>query len=142
MNIKKGDVLGDLHYFTVVDVNDSGAFFKDVDTGEEWSVPIKFLSAALKDAWHTENYNSEIKLCRSEVVRTLLEVGVRPFTVEYIKADGEDRKLRGVFIKGEPTMGRSIVKDLDRVEDNIRMVDHRTIKSLIVDNVKYTVESN
>ena len=142
MNIKKGDILGDLHYFTVTDISETGAFFKDVDTGEEWSVPIKYMDIALKDAWHTENYATELKRCRSEVIRILLEAGVRPFTVEYVKANGENRKLRGIFIKGEPTMGRSIVKDLDKTEDNIRMVDHRTIKSLVIDNIKFTVEGS
>lgn len=140
--IKKGDLLCDLHYFVVSDINDTGAYFKDVSSGEEWSVPIKFLNAAIKDAWSAENFEKEEKLCRGEVVRRLLDAGIRPFTVEYIKADGEDRKLRGTFLKGEPTLGRSIVKDLDLQENNVRMVDHRTIKSLVIDNVKYTVESN
>lgn len=140
--IKKGDLLCDLHYFTVSDINETGAYFKDVSTGEEWSVPIKFVNSAIKDAWSAESFKKEEKLCRSEVVRRLLDAGVRPFTVEFIKADGEDRKLRGTFLKGEPTLGRSIVKDLDLSEDNVRLVDHRTIKSLIIDNIKYIVESN
>lgn len=141
-SIKKGDLLCDLHYFVVSDVNETGAYFKDISTGEEWSVPIKFVNSAIKDAWSAESFEKQEKLCRGEVVRKLLDAGVRPFTVEYIKSDGEDRKLRGVFIKGEPTLGRSIVKDLDLQEDNVRMVDHRTIRSLVLDNVKYIVESN
>lgn len=65
-----------------------------------------------------------------------------PFTVCFTKAEGEERVLRGRLVQPEPLLGRSQVEDLDidRSKHRIRQVDHRTIKWLIVGNVKYTVK--
>lgn len=60
---------------------------------------------------------------------------------------GEERTMRARLVSVEPKLGRSQVIDLD-IDKQIkgdwdsrqRQVDHRTIKSLIVNNVKYTVK--
>lgn len=60
---------------------------------------------------------------------------------------GEDRTMRGRLISVEAKLGRSQVIDLD-IDKQLkgdwdirqRQVDHRTIKSLIVNRVKYVVK--
>jgi hypothetical protein len=65
----------------------------------------------------------------------------RPLTVRFVKKQGGERVLRGRLLRPEPLLGRSYVEDLDAKGDSrIRLVDHRTIKCLIVDGVKYTVK--
>ena len=66
----------------------------------------------------------------------LRNANVRPFTVVFVKQNGEKRVMRAKFISTEPLLGRSIVSDLDD-EFKIKQVDHRTIESIIIDKVKY-----
>jgi len=53
---------------------------------------------------------------------------------------GEERTLIGYLLNAEPKLGRSMVIDLQvpAGKHNIRMIDHRTIQSLILKNVRYT----
>ena len=140
VDIKKGDLYGDLHYFSVESVTEFAATFKDIDSGEEWSIPIKFLSSAIKDAWSASTFTKEEKVCREQIILKLIEAGVRPFTVDFVKADGQDRTIRGQFIKNEPLRGRSIIRDFDESGHNkIKSIDNRTIKSLVLDGVRYYV---
>lgn len=55
---------------------------------------------------------------------------------------GAERILKGYMLQSEPFMGRSNVYDLEvpRGQHAIRQVDHRTIKWLILRNVKYEVK--
>ena len=50
--------------------------------------------------------------------------------------------MRGRLITPEPLLGRSMVEDLDLAvtEHRQRLVDHRTIKFLIIEGVKYIVK--
>jgi len=65
----------------------------------------------------------------------------RPLTVCFVKNDGTERTLRGRLVKPEPLLGRSTVEDLDVTNGNrLRLVDHRTIKWIVVDGTKYTVK--
>jgi len=61
------------------------------------------------------------------------------FAKELLK--GEERVLVGYLVQAEPALGRSTVVDLE-VENgrhNIRQVDHRTLKRLIVNNTCYSL---
>jgi hypothetical protein len=55
---------------------------------------------------------------------------------------GEERTLVGHLTSSEPTMGRSTVVDLeiDSSKYNLRLVDHRTVKQLILQNVRYVLK--
>lgn len=55
---------------------------------------------------------------------------------------GEERTLVGYLASTEPKMGRSTVVDLevDPSSHRLRLVDHRTIKELILRNVRYTLK--
>ena len=56
---------------------------------------------------------------------------------------GEERTLVGYLTSTEPKMGRSVVVDLEISPDQhrLRLVDHRTIKSLTLRNIKYVLKS-
>lgn len=139
-DLKVGDLFCDLHYYTVHELRKDMVIFKD-SNGSEWGMPNKHVEEVLREAWSADKYKEEKVVGHTEVAQCLLDAGMRPFTVEYIKANGEDRVLRGTFVQSEPIMGRSIVRDMDVKEGgNLRQVDHRTIKSLILDGVKYNVK--
>lgn len=52
---------------------------------------------------------------------------------------GDERRLVGNLLSTEPKLGRSVVRDLEIPDGrhNIRLVDHRTVKALILKNVRY-----
>jgi len=54
---------------------------------------------------------------------------------------GTHRTLTGFLVHTEPKMGRSKVVDLNVKKGyNNRLVDHRTIESIIIKNIKYVVK--
>jgi hypothetical protein len=82
------------------------------------------------------------EISKTEMANKLLEAGDGIFTVEFIKQGGENRTLRGRLITSDQFMGRVMVEDLDLSSSlsNIRQVDLRTLKSLIIGNVKYVIK--
>lgn len=110
----------------------------NVDTGKG----LKIIGTELiVTSFSADQYQEEIKLSKTKVAEILVTCYNRPFTVTFEKQDGTERKLRGRLIQPEPLLGRSMVEDLDEDKKNrVRLVDHRTIKSLIVDGVKYVVK--
>jgi len=82
------------------------------------------------------------EISRTEMANKLLEAGDGIFTVEFVKQGGENRTLRGRLITSDQFMGRAMVEDLDLSSSlsNIRQVDLRTLKSLIIGNVKYVIK--
>lgn len=55
---------------------------------------------------------------------------------------GEERRLTGYLASTEPKMGRSTVVDLEiaTTKHRLRLVDHRTVKELVLRNVRYTLK--
>ena len=51
---------------------------------------------------------------------------------------GKERTIIGHLAKAEGKMGRSLVIDMET--DGFSQVDHRTLKYLVMNNVKYTVK--
>ena len=51
---------------------------------------------------------------------------------------GKETTLTGRLSRAEGKLGRSLVIDLPT--QGYRQVDHRTLRTLIIDNVKYTVK--
>lgn len=80
------------------------------------------------------------EITRTEMVRKLLASKNLPFTVVFEKKDGSIRTLRGRLLDTENEFGRSTVHDFDAADGQPRQVDHRTLESLIVDNVHYTLK--
>jgi hypothetical protein len=87
-----------------------------------------------------DQYDHEEKVTKTRAAELVVNSHNKPFTVCFTKQTGEDRVLRGRLIAAEPLLGRSHVEDLDvREGHRIRLVDHRTIKWVIVDGLKYVV---
>lgn len=111
----------------------------NVDNGESFRVNGTSL---VEEAYSADAYSREEKVTKTQAAELLISSYGKPFTVVFEKTDGETRKLRGRLVKPEPLLGRSMVEDLDLGYDvyRLRQVDHRTISSLILDGVKYTVK--
>lgn len=57
--------------------------------------------------------------------------------------EGENRVIRCHLVKDQNCLGRSLVIDLEADSDKnrFRLIDHRTIESIIFKNVKYVLKS-
>lgn len=88
------------------------------------------------DYWAVEELVTMTRLAEQLVRSTN-----RPLTVVFVKANGEPRTLRGRLVSAEPLLGRSYCEDLDIAHDDkkgrLRLVDHRTLRSLIVGGARY-----
>lgn len=92
-------------------------------------------------ALSADQFAEEEKVSMTKAAEILVASHNRPLTVCFDKADGSERVLRGRVIAPEPLLGRSKCEDLEADPKNrMRLVDHRTVKWIIVDGVKYTVK--
>lgn len=141
--VQKGHVMAFL-YYAVVDSVKPGGDLLDV-TGldnKQGSFSVHGVEL-IRNALSADLYEEEEKVTKTRAAEILISSHNRPLTVVYIKADGKERTLRGRLVSAEPLLGRSHVEDLDIDESKgtrMRLVDHRTIVSLIVDCVKYIVK--
>lgn len=139
--IQNGDVMAIVHYVKVHNIDHYSQLFD----GEDLDQSGNFIRVKGKDllerAFSADRYSKEEKITKTQAAELLVHSVNRPFTVCFEKSDGSERTLRGRLVKPEPLLGRSMVEDLDEKEANkVRMVDHRTIKSLIVEGTKYVVK--
>ena len=98
-------------------------------------------NAVLQDAISVTQYQDVKSVTRTELAQLLVSAGDRPFTVTFEKANNEERVLRGVLYNTEHLLGRSLVVDLDISikENRLRLVDHRTLISMVYCGVFYKV---
>jgi hypothetical protein len=79
------------------------------------------------------------------VAKILTDLRDQPFTVCFIKKEGEERILRGRLLPSpETVLGRLMAEDLDIAPPSakrIRLIDVRTLRFVIVEGIKYTVKS-
>lgn len=111
----------------------------DLDTKNDFQVTGKPL---IENILSADSFVRTEEVSRTKLAQTLISSINKPFTVEFVKADGSVRRLVGRLIKPEPLLGRSMVEDLEKpsTENRIGQVDHRTITLLIVDNVRYVLK--
>ena len=86
------------------------------------------------------------KIQNSDVEATLLsansnsELQRKSFAKKII--EGEEAFITGFLTRTEPSLGRSLVIDLNQeYGKGWRQVDHRTITELTIKNVKYTLKN-
>ena len=95
----------------------------------------------VESALTADLYEETEKVSKTRAAELLVSSHNRPLTVCFDKADGTERVMRGRLIKPEPLLGRSMVEDLDSTDAHrMRQVDHRTIKFLVVDGMRYDVK--
>ena len=110
--------------------------FTNVYTGDQYSV----IGSDLIDSMNSSSVYLDVKkVTKTIMAERLVGAGALPFKVVFIKSDGSERELVGRLISSEHLLGRSMVEDLllPIGENRIRQVDHRTLESLIIDEIKY-----
>lgn len=136
--MKNGDVLLMTRYVKITSVCPDVIQTDDLDGLGPLRISGKDLLDRLVSA--DEYYETE-DVTKTRAAEILIHAGAKPFTVVFEKSNGDERTLRGRLIAPEPLLGRSKVEDLDVGKDRVRLVDHRTIKSIVLGGVKYTVKS-
>lgn len=138
-DVKSNDLMAFVYYATVSKKLGTNLEVKNVDDDINFSVQGKQL---IERGFSADRFSEEVKISKTKAAEILVSSYNRPFTVCFDKQEGEERTLRGRLVHPEPLLGRSMVEDLDLPKDKhrLRQVDHRTIKYLIVDGVKYVVK--
>lgn len=88
----------------------------------------------------SEQWGTSEPKSMTELAEILVNAGYSPFLVTFTKQDGENRTLRGRLVKPEPLLGRSLVQDFEADDEGLRLVDHRTIQSIIIRGVYYKLK--
>lgn len=143
--LRVGDILSFTHWAKVEEVSRSQydvlgtkITVTDLDSGNSFLVDGDNLIALCNSA---DQYSSESIVGSVAIVEILSNSNGKPFTVTFTKKDGTERTLRGRLIGvDQKNLGYIDVEDLDQPEGKrFRMVDCRTISSLIVDNTRFRV---
>jgi len=139
--VKAGDLMAFVYYGKVEKAGEGGLSvrIKSLDEAEgEFSIAGKALIAS---SFSADQFLEEEKVSKTRAAESLVTSFNRPLTVCFVRQAGGTRVLRGRLLQPEPLLGRSYVEDLDvSGKERIRLVDHRTIRYLIVEGVKYVVK--
>lgn len=138
--VKVGDVMSFTYYVKVKRiVSQEEMVVEDLYNG---NAEIGIRGRSLVETAHSaDQFSEEEKVSMTKCAEILIASHNRPLTVCFDKADRTERVLRGRLIAPEPLLGRSKCEDLEADPKNrMRLVDHRTIKWLVVDGMKYTVK--
>lgn len=142
--VKEGDLMAFVYYGQVTKVYSEYAGHRLQVKGLA-GAPGEFSvngDSLIINALSADQVHEEHRVTKTRAAELLVTSFNRPLTVCFVKQDGQDRVLRGRLVQPEPLLGRSHVEDLDVAGANkLRLVDHRTIKWLIVEGVKYVVKS-
>jgi len=137
-DIKVNDILTFVYYTKVEKASPDVIGVRDIDNGMDFRVEGK---ALIERGFSADQFAETVKVSMTRAAEILTSSFNVPFTVCFNKQDGEERVLRGRLIRHEHMLGRSLVEDLDITDKHRqRLVDHRTIKYLIVEGVKYEVK--
>lgn len=138
MKIKSQDIISLTKYAAVKSLFGNVLKAVDLHDGKEFEIHGKDLQEACMSA---DFFDDTQNVTKTELAEILVKSYGKPFTVVYDTTTKKDRKLRGRLLSSESILGRSTVEDLDKPDgDRIRLVDHRTLKSIVVDNIKFTLK--
>lgn len=138
MDFKKDEIISITRYCRVDSNEDGTVNVTDLDSGLEFSIKGKSLQSQCVSS---DKHAEIVIVTRTELASIFVGCKGVPFTVVFKKAKGDLRTLRGRLISSEGYLGRSFVEDLDNpIGDRSRQVDHRTLESLIVNNIRYEVK--
>lgn len=138
-DIKVGDLMSITYYFKVTGKKDNAISCVDA-TNSKMSFDITG-NELIETCTSADQFTTESRVTMTTAAERLISTHGEPFTVCFTKQEGGDRVLRGRLIAPETVLGRSKVEDLDLppTENRMRLVDHRTIKWLVVGGKKYVV---
>lgn len=141
-NVNNGDIMSFTYWGKVTECvtgfQGTKITCKDIDRGLEFVVDGNSL---IENSSSSSQFSTTEKVTKSQIVEILVNSHNVPFTVRFVKQDGTLRNLVGRLIGvDKKNLGYVDVEDLEKpVGSRFRLVDCRTIKSLIVNNVKYYV---
>ncbi len=139
-DMKKGDYISIVQYYEVLDPNVAHLNFGiGVDVQNVYNDQRTYLSKDIitRCVDSASFYKTEEKVSRTELAKILTQAKDAVFTVVFEKKNGEVREMTAHLIEHETLMGRSRVMDLEK--KGIRLIDHRTLLSLVWKGVKYYV---
>ena len=139
--VEKGHLMAFLYYAKVDSVRMNGANLEVLGLdNNQGSFGVHGLEL-VQNSFSADQYEVEKKVNQTDMIDVLSVSYNRPFTVCYKTEKDEERILRGRLVQPDMRRGRSMCEDLDKPDgDRIRLVDHRTLKWLIVDGVKYILK--
>lgn len=134
--MKAGTIASVTDYVRINKVNGTSIDVTNLHTGTNFTVHGQVLLDEMKSADEFQTTKQVTKTELAEILNSAYNIALQ---VKFVKSNGEDRVIRGRMTSSEPLMGRSYVEDLDLPDkkNRIRLVDHRTLKYVIVDGVKY-----
>lgn len=140
VKVNKNDVMAFTSFVKVEEVvphKDYGTVIKvfDLDNNNEFLIRGQDLVDAGKSA---DSFSETKKVTKTQMAEILVSSFNVPFTVEFLTDKKEKRVVRGRLLKPEPLMGRSLVDDFDN--EKKCQVNHRELKSLVVNGTKYVVK--
>ena len=141
--VKPGQIMALIDWVEVTYINDTATVMHVKNLGTSGAKTFKVEGRDLiESGLSADLYEEEQMVTKTRAAELLVTSPNRALTVCFEKQDGTDRILRGRLVAPEPLLGRSHVEDLDipPTEHRLRLVDHRTIKYLIVEGVKYNVK--
>lgn len=126
------------HYVKITDVASDKITVEDVNIkGMVFDIKGKELLDNAKSAHH---FNKTEKVTMTQCAELLTHSYNVPFTVNFDKADGSNRTLVGRLLEPETLLGRSKVVDFEDLTVPFKQVDHRTLKWMVVNGIKYEVK--
>ena len=136
--VKQDDLMAFVYYAKVKNAFSQVLELENVDSTSEFRVEGR---ALIEKGLSADQFHETTKVTKTKAAEMLVSSYNRPLTVCFEKTNGEERVLRGRLVTPEPLLGRSMMEDLDiRGKNRLRLVDHRTIKYLVVEGVKYVVK--
>lgn len=148
--VAPGHIMAVIHFVRVTQARRDELKIENLGAGPKtFSVIGTDLIRAMPSA---DLFESEQKVTKTRAAEILVTAFNKPFSVAFEKQDGTERVLRGRLVQPEPLLGRSMCEDLDieikpakaetganGAASRYRLVDHRTIKWLVLDGVRYVV---
>jgi len=133
-----GNIISLTKYAKVLSNSGSTLSCVDLHDGGKFEIHGQSLQETCLSA---DKFEETQRMGKIELAEVLVKSYGKVFTVVFSKADGSERTLRGRLLSSEGLLGRSSVEDLDIAGDNkLRQVDHRTLKSIVVDGIKHTLK--
>lgn len=134
--VQSGNVMAFINWVEVVNVNvaKEELLVKDLDTKQEFVVRGKSL---VESGFSADTFSKVQGITKTEAAEILISHKNTPMTVVFVKVNGQSRTMRCKWLHQETLMGRSMVYEFGF---GVKQIDHRTIQSIIVDDVKYTVK--
>ena len=136
--ITSGDVMAFINWVEVVNTDPKNGEIrvKDLDSKQEFLVRGQQL---IESGLSADRFTSEKSVTKTEAAEIFITNKNTPMTVVFIKANGQLRTMRCKWLHQETLMGRSMVFEFGQ-GGGVKQIDHRTIQSIIVGDVRYTVK--